>query len=356
MLRIGLTRSIGMTLEQKLSALANSGLTIYDPLDKDSPLFFTTEELRTVLSQKLFGLHLDYPNRTRSKFLKEAVCKALGYPVPTSFRKTKPRFPGQDFDTHAQKSNNLQLWNTQVVPTRRYVVVRVNPETKKVDAVQAITGEALARYDRTGTLTSKFQAIRKRSGTGSLLVSKVDSVDFVREMKPRASLPRQVLRTISPTDVPATGKLLTIKAVFDRLQTLVGSELVDPGLDQERLRGVALQQAVCDVLGLKAYADSGQFPDILSQALEVKLQTAPTIDLGLVSPDGTDPVPDIPQHIRHCDIRYAVCYASRTASRRLKIHAVVVSTGTDFFREFGKCAGKVVNQKLQLRLPMGFYV
>lgn len=344
-----------MTLGKKLCAIAKSGLTIYDPLDKDSPLFLTTEELRSVLNQSLSGLNLDYANRTRSKILKLAVCEALGYPVPTSFRKTKPRFPGQDFDTYVQKSNNLQIWNEEVNPTRRYVIVRVDRNTKKVDAVQAITGEALAKYDHTGTLTSKFQAIRRRGSTGSLLVSELDTADFRRELKPKSSLPKEVLRAISPTDVPIAGKVVTIKAIFERLKTLVGSQLVDPGLDQERLRGVALQQAACSSLGLAAYADSGQFPDVLSQALEVKLQTAPTIDLGLVSPDGTDPVPDISQHIRHRDIRYAVFYATRTGPMRLNIDAVVVSTGDDFFKEFGKCAGKVVNRKLQLRLPMDFY-
>lgn len=344
-----------MTLEQKLDALAKSGLTIYDPLAVDSPVFLTTEELRTVLNGRLSGLSLNYPNRTRSKVLKQAVCGALGYPVPTSFKKTKPRFPGQNFDTYVQKSNNLQIWNEEVNPTRRYVVIRVDPNTNTVDAVQAITGEALAKYDRTGTLTSKFQAIRKQSSKGSLLVAKTDTADFIREMKPHSSFPTGALRAISPTDIPTTGKILTIKAVFDKLQTLVGSEVMDPGLDQERLRGAALQQAVCDALGLKEYADSGQFPDILSQALEVKFQLAPTIDLGLVSPDSTDAVPDVPQRIRHCDIRYAVCYALRTAPGRLKVRAVVVSTGSDFFKEFSKCAGKIVNQKLQLRLPMGFY-
>jgi hypothetical protein len=344
-----------MTLEQKLSALAKSGLTIYGPVAENSPLFLTTEELRTVLDQKLTGLNLDYPNRTRSKILKQAVCEALGCPVPRVFTKTKPRFPGQNFDTYVQKSNNLQIWNEQVNPTRRYVVIRVDPATKRVDAVQAITGEALAKYDRTGTLTSKFQAIRRRSAQGSVLVSNADTENFRTQMKPKSSLPKKVLRDISATDAPLPGKLLTIDTIFDRLQALVGSHLNDPGLDQERLRGVALQQAVCNALGLSAYGDSGQFPDILSQALEVKLQTAPTIDLGLVSPDSADPLPDIPQAIRHCDIRYAVFYATRTGAGRLKIDAAVVSSGSDFFKEFTKCAGKVINRKLQLRLPMDFY-
>jgi len=112
---------------------------------------------------------------------------------------------------------------------------------------------------------------------------------------------------------------------------------------------------VCSVLGLGKYADKGQLPDVLSQVLEVKLQMAPTIDLGLVSPDGTEAVPDIPQNIKHRDIRYAVFYAQKSSGGKLRIMGVVVSTGSDFFNEFTKCLGKEVNRKLQIPLPTNFF-
>ena len=60
-----------------------------------------------ILRDGLMGLDLNYPLRTRSEVLKSRICEILGYPVPTSFKKSKPRFPGQDFDTYIQKSNNL---------------------------------------------------------------------------------------------------------------------------------------------------------------------------------------------------------------------------------------------------------
>ena len=41
-------------------------------------------------------------------------------------------------------------------------------------------------------------------------------------------------------------------------------------------------------LGYSRYEDKGQFPDIRHQLLEVKLQTSPTIDLGLVLPSSTE--------------------------------------------------------------------
>src|SRR5207244_13175760 len=127
------------------------------------------------------------------------------------------------------------------------------------------------------------------------------------------------------------------------------------GLDQERYRGEALHRLACTIIGLGQYADRGQFPDILSQVLEVKLQTAPTIDLGLVSPDSSAPAELAGPGIRHCDVRYAVAYGERIELTRVRIRYVVVTTGADFFQEFRRFEGLVLNAKLQIRLPREFF-
>jgi hypothetical protein len=340
-------------LRAKLAAIAQSGLSIYDRLDERADLFLDIDELREILNTKLIGLKLgSYPIRTRSKIFKSAVCTALSYPVPQSFEKTRPRFPGQDFDTYVQKSNNLQIWNEDVSPTRRYVIARCDAKGI-ITTVKIVTGETIAKLDRTGTLTRKYQASRKRSGTGSKLVSAYDTPNFRAKLAPSDSLAPSTLKQISPTDRPNKAQVLTVAAIYNRLKTLVGRTIENPGTDQERNRGVGLQRAVCDVLGLKEYADKGQHPDILSQALEVKLQTARTIDLGLVSPDGTDPAQEA--GINHCDIRYAVVYGELVGTDVIKLTEVVVSTGEHFFQEFEKFAGKVVNAKRQLPLPANFF-
>lgn len=142
-----------------VSAIARRRLSIYDPIEiGDSQLWIPTPELEALLNRRLRGLSLKgLPLRTRSKVVKAAVCRALGYPVPESFRKTKPRFPGQLFDTYIQKSNNLQVWNEEISPNRRYVVIRVSPQDV-IERVKVVTGETLARFDTTGTLTQKYQA------------------------------------------------------------------------------------------------------------------------------------------------------------------------------------------------------
>lgn len=130
---------------------------------------------------------------------------------------------------------------------------------------------------------------------------------------------------------------------------------MDPGVTQDRARGVAFQQIVCQDLGLGEYGDVGQFPDILAQALEVKLQLSTTIDLGLVLPSSDEPAQELGHGLRHADARYAVAYGSRPASDRVRLDSVVVSTGNDFFTEFQRFEGNVQNRKLQIPLPRDLF-
>ena len=96
--------------------IRNSGLSIYDPISPDDcDLYIPLYALERILSDAMIGLSLaGLPLRTRSKVVKTEICKALGYPIPRSFAKTQPRFPGQNFDTYTQKSLNVQIWNEEI--------------------------------------------------------------------------------------------------------------------------------------------------------------------------------------------------------------------------------------------------
>jgi hypothetical protein len=100
-------------------------------------------------------------------------------------------------------------------------------------------------------------------------------------------------------------------------------------------------------------ADEGQFPDVIEQLLEIKLQTAPTIDLGLVCPESTEPIADRPD-VYHCDVRYAVFYGTIVGST-VRLDYLMLTTGADFFEYFRRFEGKVRNSKLQIRLPLDFF-
>ena len=339
--------------ERYVEAIRRSGLSIYEPVEIGDPeLWIPTPELEKLLNGAMKGISLaGLPLRTRSKVVKEQVCQALGYPVPSSFKKTKPRFPGQCFDTYAQKSNNLQVWNEELSPSRRYVVIRVG-EDDLITMVKVVTGRMLAILDTTGTLTQKYQArMIPTEAMGELIADKDTEL-----LRPFVGTGVD-LSVVSPVDYPRAGNLLSIRDLFERLQSLVGESFPDIGYDQERNRGATLHRLVCQQLGYSDYRDDGQFPDVRDQLMEVKLQTSQTIDLGLVCPDSVEAL-DVPkiagQQIRHCDVRYAVFYAV-TNGQNITLRNLLLSTGEKFFSRFQQFQGKVLNRKLQIPLPADFF-
>ena len=319
----------------------------------DPRLWIPTVELEAILDANLRGISLaGLPLRTRSKVVKEHVCRSLGYPVPSSFQKTKPRFPGQLFDTYSQKSDNLQVWNEELAPTRRYVLIRVSANDE-ITRVKVVSGDRLAQLDTTGTLTQKYQA---RCISGSAAAELIASEDTSR-LRPLTSENVVLSAIASPTVDPASQELLTIESLFGALTPLLGKSFIDRGHDQERNRGEELHRMVCKSLGYQTYQDDGQFPDVRHQLLEVKLQTATTIDLGLVLPSshealGIPMIDDV--QIRHCDVRYAVFYATKDGDQVMLTH-LFLTTGEAFFSRFPQFQGKVLNKKLQIPLPIEFF-
>jgi hypothetical protein len=330
-----------------------TGLTIYDSIVTGSELWVPSAELETLLNRGLRGLSLGgLPLKTRSKRVKERIAAALGYPVPKTFLRTQPRFPGQCFDTYIQKSNNLQVWNEKLSATRRYVLIRVDGNSV-VTNVKVVTGETLARFDTTGTLTQKYQA---RLVLGKEAKELISPRDTDRVLK---CFGTQVLKRFkgSPTDHPTSGCLLPISELFNRMSRLVGRLIPDPGTDQERNRGGALHREICRAIGYKRTVDDGRFPDVRHQLLEVKLQTSHTIDLGLVTPSSEEPL-DIPQintiQVRHCDVRYGLFYG-RLEAKTVRLTHFFLTTGRDFFSRFPQFGGHILNRKLQIPLPKDFF-
>ena len=335
-------------------AISNRGLSIYDPVSNYDPnLWIPTSELEEILNKGLVGLQLNaLPLRTRSKAVKQRICEILGYPVPASFRRTRPRFPGQLFDVYVQKSDNLQIWNEDLVQNRRYVLVRVD-EGDLVTKVKVVTGNILAELDTTGRLTQKYQARLVVGDHTRELVTPEDT----EPMRALVDSSFDLSTVASPSAFPVAGQILPIQEIYECLSRLIGTRFRDRGHDQERNRGAELHRRVSKKLGYRVSHDDGQFPDLRHQLLEVKLQTSPTIDLGLVLPNSTETI-DIPEvsgwSIRYCDTRYAVFYAN-IADTIVTLTHLFLTTGEGFFERFPQFQGRVLNKKLQIKLPAGFF-
>lgn len=334
--------------------IAARGLSIYDRIEIGDPRYWLpAPELEALLNEALPGLNVAYPPRTRSKIVKSAVSEALGYPAPAGFTKTRPRFPGQNFDTYVQKSANLQVWNEELSPTRRYVLIKVSADDV-IETVKVVSGERLAELDTTGTLTQKYQARYNPRAAKVELLSSVDTPNVANIIATKAISLHAQPRSI---DYPQPGSLRSIADLFTALRKLRGHAFPDRGTTQDRNRGGDLHRLVCEVLGYADFEDDGSCPDVKHQLLEIKLQTAPTIDLGLVCPDSTAPL-DMPMvggtRFTHSDVRYAVV-GGAIENKMVRVTHVYVVTGADFFKFFRQFGGKVLNKKLQIPLPRGFF-
>ena len=146
---------------------------------------------------------------------------------------------------------------------------------------------------------------------------------------------------------------MPINIVFDKLKELVGSSLSFLGGDQERNRGAELHKLVCQSLGYAHYKDSGQFPDLPHQMLEIKLQTSPTIDLGLVLPSSKLEIKNIEQ-LKHSDVKYVLFYGT-SDSQEVRLTKLLISSGENFFDHFSQFEGKGLNTKIQIPLPKYFF-
>ncbi len=242
--------------------------------------------------------------------------------------------------------------NEQLDAIRRCALVRVSEENIIV-RVKVVTGDTLAKLDTTGTLTQKYQARLVAGDTDAELISLRDT----EHLMPCISAGNPTRFDDRPIEHATADGLLAVATVFQRLRKLVGKRFADSGHDQERNRGAALHRLVCEALGYRSYQDDGRFPDVRHQLLEVKLQTASTIDLGLVTPASEEPL-DEPQilgrRIRHCDVRYAI-FSAQTDGTTVTLTQLYLTTGHDFFARFPQFRGRVLNRKLQIPLPRDFF-
>lgn len=306
----------------------------------------SNEELSNKLAKGLIGFSLfGLPNRTRSKIGKEKICEILGYNIPISFKKTKPRFICQNFDCYFQKSTNLQIWNEEVLLDRRYVIIRLD-DNDCIAEVKVLSGEELCILDKTGKLTSKYQSKLKNCYLGKNIKS--DDSELVRK---ESITNINCNQQCNPCDCPSSNSLLSIDALFELFKEIIGIQIPNLGASQERNRAALLHKIVCEKLGYLNYADLGNFPDIPHQLLEVKLQTSPTVDLGLYLPNDNNKLRNIllgENSIKVFDIRYAIFYGTLDADL-ITIKNFNLINGEHFFEYYNQFKGK--NSKIQI--PIG---
>ena len=149
-------------------------------------------------------------------------------------------------------------------------------------------------------------------------------------------------------NVPNSGQILPIEEIANRtINKLIGEKLDST---DTKNRGQALERKVATLLGYpKDSPLVGGYPDIYNQALEVKVQDSPTIDLGKETP--TNPIAIFDNlTITTEDIRYLIALTNPQTS---VIEGIILAPGKELENIFTMVNG--TSFKCQRSIPMSFF-
>ncbi len=250
-------------------------------------------------------------------------------------KKGVPRLLLEFVDTYivtTGSSYNLQVWNrnpSEPTPQIEYangshlrandvrlILVRVDPTNAVIRTVIVMTPDyVVEHFGKFGKQTVKEQLIITNSARAEVLERQPPVLFYPDEAEVATTHARVDLSSADMHACPSAEGVLTL----DRIRQLVVPALIgrriDPGATKNR--GQELERIVAEVLGYKPSERdllAGGYPDLRHQALEVKVQDAPTVDLGRYSPQFDEPVPD--------------CGAFTTRTTRYLISLMDASTGT----------------------------
>ena len=118
--------------------------------------------------------------------------------------------------------------------------------------------------------------------------------------------------------------------------------------------GQTLEKEIIKALGYQSYqqTDTGDYPDLLHQLIEVKFQFRGTIDLGKHLP--TDPLPIKAiwnkWGITPREIRYIVALMEQDIHGNFIVDSIVITSGEKFNEYFSISEG--TNFKIQIPVPL----
>ena len=379
-----------ISLIQKTEAqLPSQNFLIFCPPNQDS--LFTADEILELTTPILNqAIPPNLSNVQKSQWVKLKIIELLGYQRPSGLRtkqatQSKPKFIHQLLDIFVQSSRNLQVWNyvpysDSIIPSEwnidsespyrykdcRYLLVFHNPE-RVILKTTLVDGSKLAEWDTTGTQTIKWQASTRRSYrneiSSQIIVNPIEALHnkiSTYMQQPLEEKSRFIIQESQNLESPlikhppTPTSFLTHNEIAQALRTLVGREFANLGTGQERGMGQILEKEVIRTLGYQSYqqTDTGGYPDLLHQLIEVKFQFRDTIDLGKHLP--TDPLPiEAPWNkweIAPREIRYVVALMEQGIQGNFIVDSIVITSGAKFNEYFSISEG--TNSKVQIRVPL----
>ncbi|MGH9426282.1 MAG: nuclease [Terriglobia bacterium] len=265
-------------------------------------------------------------------------------------------------------SYNLQVWNRiPAVPSVlveyvtgdpllttdvRFVLVKVDAVRQEIRAVAILTPSYIVRtFGPFGKPTIKHQLIISARARAEVLagnppiLSHSDHPDVVPMTSVNADLSQHGMH-----DEPQSKLVLSMGAIISVVEKNIIGKRVEQTATKNR--GQALEEIVARALGYRPNVGdllAAGYPDIRHQGLEVKVQDAPTVDLGRFSPQLSERVPSCPGFTT-ASIRYLIALTEPATGI---IQGAVVCPGIRLGEHFSFVADS--SYKCQRTIPMKFF-
>ncbi len=306
-----------------------------------------------------------------TEFLLPKPCPQSSHSIIPPKGKGLPRILLEYVDTYIVTTGNtynLQVWNRNPASDSiqveynsgetlsskdvRFVFLRVDPQNQTISSILVLTPDYIeSKFGRFGKPTIKHQIIISPRIRDKALAQNPpgifcsDTSAISRHVTEKYAIP-----TSSMSDKPVLGQLFSLKL----LREMLVEGLIGEPLDQmaTKNRGQALERLVALLLGYKirdAELLEGNFPDIPNQALEVKVQDSPTVDLGKFSPQFKECIPSCPS-VTTLDVRYLIAL---TDARTSISQGIILCPGEKLGEHFSYVSD--TNFKCQRSIPMSFF-
>lgn len=340
-----------------------------------TPCNILVERLSPLLGKKF---HLTGKSRTDGSNLRKMVIQQLekydyeveGTPDCVCARKGVPKIKRELIDTYivtTGSSYNLQVWNR--IPNShdpliqysdgrdlcccdaRYTLIRIEPQTGEVLSIVIMTAEEIERrFGKFGVPTIKWQLIINESARERILRQNPPILighDLIDPAWLKGTIGRH---TSSFDEEPKSGEIIPLADIKHAVERGLLNTTIETAATKNR--GQNLELRVIRLLGYDVADDvrlAGGYPDLPNQALEIKIQDSPTVDLGKYSPQFEELIFERPG-ISTTNMRYLIALMDELSD---SVAGIVLCSGRELGEHFTYVADK--SYKCQRSIPMSFF-